>query len=168
MHLLVGGHERAWIENCVCGLGRLEKTLNFLRCILVIELVLKCGSDIIERNWLDLFFHIILLIGIVASVFKTSFSSCILGFRLKFSIIALWRSRLQLDSKSDLTATGFFGVLCQIMHGIVDFIAAWTAYCMNCSIVILLQRQIFLSVFSMRGILVSSLKVHALFNHRIL
>ena len=108
MHLLVGGHERAWIENCVCGLGRLEKTLNFLRCILVIELVLKCGSDIIERNWLDLFFHIILLIGIVASVFKTSFSSCILGFRLKFSIIALWRSRLQLDSKSDLTATGFF------------------------------------------------------------
>ena len=108
MHLLVGGHERAWIENCVCGLGRLEKTLNFLRCILVIELVLKCGSDIIERNWLDLFFHIILLIGIVASVFRTSFSSCILGFRLKFSIIALWRSRLQLDSKSDLTATGFF------------------------------------------------------------
>ena len=34
------------------------------------------------------------------------FFSCVSGFRLKFSRIALWRKRLQLDSKSDLTTNG--------------------------------------------------------------
>ena len=38
---------------CVSGLRRLEKFLNFLRCILVFDLVLKYGSDIIEGNWLQ-------------------------------------------------------------------------------------------------------------------
>ena len=32
--------------------------------------------------------------------------SCVSGFRLKFSRIALLRKRLQLDSKSDLTTNG--------------------------------------------------------------
>ena len=39
---------------CVSGLRRLEKTLNFLRCIHVFDLVLKYGSDINEGNWLQL------------------------------------------------------------------------------------------------------------------
>ena len=39
---------------------------------------------------------------IVASVTGMSFFSCVLGFRLKFSRIALLRKRLQLDSRSDL------------------------------------------------------------------
>ena len=34
------------------------------------------------------------------------FFSCVSSFRLKFSPIALWRKRLQLDSKSDLTTNG--------------------------------------------------------------
>ena len=34
------------------------------------------------------------------------FFSCVSGFRLKFSRIALLRKRLQLDSKSDLTTNG--------------------------------------------------------------
>ena len=34
------------------------------------------------------------------------FFSCVSCFRLKFSPIALWRKRLQLDSKSDLTTNG--------------------------------------------------------------
>ena len=91
---------------CVSGLRRLEKTLNFLRCIHVIDLVLKYGSDINEGNWLQLLFYFIVLMGTVASVIGMSFFSCVSGFRLKFSRIALLRKRLQLDSKSDLTTNG--------------------------------------------------------------
>ena len=58
---------------CVSGLRRLEKTLNFLRCIDVIDLVLKYGSDIIEGNWLQLLFYFIVLMHIVATVFGMSF-----------------------------------------------------------------------------------------------
>ena len=46
------------------------------------------------------------LMGTVASVIGISFFSCVSGFRLKFSRIALLRKRLQLDSKSDLTTNG--------------------------------------------------------------
>ena len=53
---------------CVSGRRRLEKTSNFLRCIHVIDLVLKNGSDINEGNWLQLLFYFIVLIGVVASV----------------------------------------------------------------------------------------------------
>ena len=92
---------------CVSGLRRLEKTLNFLRCIHVFDLVLKYCSDINEGNWLQLLFYFIVLMGIVASVIGMSFFfSYVSGFRLKFSRIALWRKRLQLDSKSDLTTNG--------------------------------------------------------------
>ena len=36
------------------------------------------------------------------------FFRCFSDFRLNFSHIAIWRKRLQLDSESDLTTTGFF------------------------------------------------------------
>ena len=62
---------------CVSGLRRLEKTLNFLRCIHVIDLVLKYGSDINEGNWLQLLFYFNVLFGIVASVIGMSFSSAV-------------------------------------------------------------------------------------------
>ena len=90
---------------CVSGLRRLEKTLNFLRCIHVIDLVLKYGSDINEGNWLQLLSYFIVLMATVGSVVGMSFLSCVSGFRLKFSI-ALLRKRLQLDFKSDLTTNG--------------------------------------------------------------
>ena len=91
---------------CVSGLRRLEKTLNFLRCIHVIDLVLKYCSDINEGNWLQPLFHFIVLMGTVGSVVGMSFFSYVLGFKLKFSSIELLRKRLQLDSKSDLTSNG--------------------------------------------------------------
>ena len=62
---------------CVSGLGRLEKFLNFLRCILVFDLVLKYGSDINEGNWLQLLFYFIVLIDIVAPVIGMSFFSAV-------------------------------------------------------------------------------------------
>ena len=92
---------------CVSGLRRLEKTLNFLRCLLVFDRVLKYGSDINEGNWLQVLFYFIVLMGIVTAVIGIRFFfSCVSGFRLKFSPIALWRKRLQLDSKSYLTTNG--------------------------------------------------------------
>ena len=86
--------------------AKTRKSLNFLRCIHVIDLVLKYGSDINEGNWLQLLFYFIVLMNIVASVIGMSFFSCVSGFRLKFSRIALLRKRLQFDSKSGLTTKG--------------------------------------------------------------
>ena len=115
---------------CVSGLRRLEKTLNFLRCIHVIDLVLKYDSYINEENWLQLLFYLIVLMGIVASAIGLSFFSYVSGFRLNFSRIALWRKRLQLDSKSDLTTNGLIlGFFCWKMASFVDFISVWTKIC---------------------------------------
>ena len=91
---------------CVSGLRRLEKTLNFLRCIHVTDSVLKYVWDINEGNWLQLLFCLIVLIGMVASFIWISFFSYVSGFGSKFSRIALLRKRLQLGSKSDLTTDG--------------------------------------------------------------
>ena len=107
----VNAHARWWpcaCRKCVSGLRRREKTLNFLRCIHVFDLVLKYGSDINEGNWLQLLFYFIVLIGIVAPViyWNEFFLSCVSGFRLKFSRIALRWKRLQLDSRSDLATNG--------------------------------------------------------------
>ena len=65
----VNGPARCWHSaclKCVSGLRRLEKTLNFLRCIHVFDLLLKYGSDINEGNWLQLLFYFIVLMSIVA------------------------------------------------------------------------------------------------------
>ena len=53
--------------------AKTRKNLNFLRCIHVIDLMLKYGSDINEGNWLQLLFYLIVLIGIVVSVIGMSF-----------------------------------------------------------------------------------------------
>ena len=62
---------------CVSGLRRLEETLKFLRCIHVIDLVLKYGSDINGGNWFQFLFYFNLLIGIVASVIGMTFFSAV-------------------------------------------------------------------------------------------
>ena len=62
---------------CVSGLRKLEKFLNFLRCIHVLDLVLKYGPDINGGNWLQLLFYFIVLVGIVASVIGMSFFSAV-------------------------------------------------------------------------------------------
>ena len=61
------------VPECVSGLRRLEKTLNFLRCIHVFDLVLKYCSDINEGNWLQLLCYFFVLMGKVASVIGMSF-----------------------------------------------------------------------------------------------
>ena len=153
---------------CVSGLRRLEKTLNFLRCIHVFDLVLKYGSDISGGNWLQLLSYIIVLMGIVTAIIGMSFFSCVSCFRLKFPPIALWRKRLQMDSKSDLTTNGLIWGFFNGKSFFVDFISVWSEIWKNYSIVVLFWRHQILSMFSLRGILVCSLKTLLLFSHRIL
>ena len=57
--------------------AKIKKSLNFLRCIHVLDLVLNYGSDINERNWLHLLFCFFVLLGIVASVIGMSFFSAV-------------------------------------------------------------------------------------------
>ena len=151
---------------------RLETILKFLRCRQVIDLVLKYVSDINERNWLQLLFYFISLMGIVGSVVGMSFSSCVSGFRLMFSRIAFWRKRLHLDSKSDLTTNGLIlRFFCWKMASFVIFISVAKSgieICKNCSIVILSWRHQIFSMFSLRGILVCFLKMLVIFSHRVL
>ena len=52
------------------------------------------------------------------------------------------------------------------MASFVDFISVWTEICKNCSIVVLVWRHHIFSMFSLRGILVCSLKM-LFFSHRI-
>ena len=126
----VNAHARWWpcaCLKCVSGLRTLEKTLNFLRCIHVIDLMLKYVSDIIEGNWLQLHFYFIVLVVMLAFVTGMGFFSCVSGFRLKFSLIALWRKRLQLDSKSDLTTNGLIlGIFWRKVASVVDLISVCT------------------------------------------
>ena len=149
--------------------AKTRKSLNFLRCIYVIELVLKYGSDINEGNWLQLLFHLIVLMGIVASAIGLSFFSYVSGFRLKFSRTALWRKRLQLDSKSDLTTNGLI---------LGFFVGKWllsltsyrygVKYARNAQLFFFFWRHQIFSMFSLRGILVCSFKMFVLLSHRIL
>ena len=128
---------------CAClksisGLRRLEKTSNFLRCIHVIDLVLKYGSDINERNWLQLLFYFIVLIGIVVSLIGMSFLQLCFRFQVEvFSYCTL----------TETYAIGFqkrfdhewidFTVFCWKKASFVDLLSVWTKICKNCSIIVL-------------------------------
>ena len=63
-------------EVCFCP-AKTRKTLIFLRCLYVIDLVLNYGSDINERNWLQPLFYYFVLMGNVASVIAMSFFSAV-------------------------------------------------------------------------------------------
>ena len=122
---------------CISGLGGLEKTLNFLRCIHVFDLVLKYGSDISEGNWLQLLFYFIFFDwNGCLRYFKELFLTYVSGFRWMFSRIALWWKRLQMDSKSDLATNGLIlDFFCLKMASFVDFISVSIEICKNCSFV---------------------------------
>ena len=147
-----------------------RKRLELLRCKHVSDRVLKCGSDINEGKWLQLFFCFYVLVGIVTAVIGISFFfSRVLCFTLMFSSIALWQKRLQLDFKNDLTTNGLIlGFFCWEIAFFVDFISVWTEICKNCFFSFLFWRHHNFSIFSLRGILVCSLEKLVLFSHMIL
>ena len=57
----------------------------------------------------------------------------------------------------------FWVFFCCEMAFFVDFISVWTEVCKNCSFVVLFRRHQIFSMFSLRGILVCSLKMLVLF-----
>ena len=156
---------------CVSGLRRLEKTLNFLRCIHVIDLVLKYGSDINQGNWLQLLFYFIVLMGIVASVIGMSFFSAVFQvLNWSFLVLHFDGNVCNWIPKVIWPRMYWFWGFCWKMASFVDFISVWAEICKNCSFVILFWRHEIFSMFSLRGILVCSLKMLVLFSfsHRIL
>ena len=146
-----------------------RKKLNSLSCIHVFDLVLKYCSDINEGNGLQVRFYIFLLMNIAAPVLVWVFFSCVSGFRLKFSRIALLRKRLRLWFQKWFD-DGWFGfeVFCWTMPHFVNFISAWTEIGMNCSFVILFWRHQSFSRFNLARIPVSSLNMLVPFSHSIL
>ena len=165
MQRLVGGPARACNVFLVC--DDRKKTWKFLRCIHVFDLVLKFGSDTNGRNWLQLLLHFFVMMGKNATVIRTSFLCFVSGFRLKFSRIALWRKRLPLDSKSDLTMNGLILEL---------FVRKWlpslTSYHYELESARIAQLLFFwwhqiLSMFTSRCNLLCSLKMLVPFNQRI-
>ena len=143
---------------CVSGLRRLEKTLNFLRCIHVFDLVLKSGSDIKEGNWLQVLFYFIVLMGIVTAVIGIRFFSAVFhvldwGFLLHFDgNLCNWIPKV-IWPRMDwfwgfLLGTGFISRLhiCMdwILQELLNFSLFW-------------RHQLF-SNFNLRGVLVCSLK----------
>ena len=103
MHLLVGGPARAWNVFLACEDQKKPWTFEMHTCLWPGRQIWFRRKG---RNWLHLLFYFIVLIGIVPSVIGRRFFNSVPGFRLKFSRIALWRKRLLLDSKSELTTNG--------------------------------------------------------------
>ena len=116
------------------GLRRLEKNLIFSRCLHVFDLVLKYCSDINKRNWLQLLFFFILLMGLIASVFGMSFFSSVFQFSGRSNLVLHFYGNIcnwilkQISSKMD-----WFWVLSSWnIAFFIDFISAWIETCMNC------------------------------------
>ena len=154
---------------CISGRRRLEKALNFLRCIHVFELVLKCGSDINEGNWLQLLFYFFVLLGIVTALIGVSF------FSAAFHVLDWSFLLLHFDGN---VCKWIPKVIWHWMDWFWDFLLGngffcWLHICMDWNLQEMLncfsfrRHQIF-PIFSLRGILVCSLKKLVLFSHRIL
>ena len=91
----------------VSGLRRLDKTLNFLRCIHVIDLVLNYDSDINAENWLQLLFYLIVLMVAVACVIGMSFFSAVFQvLDWSFLVLHFYGNVGNWMAKSDLTTNG--------------------------------------------------------------
>ena len=113
---------------------KLQKTLKFLRCIHVIDLVLEYGSDIKERNWLQLLFTSLLWWIQFPPLLDWVFINCVSSFRSNFSRIALWRKTFP---KAIQPWMNWFWGFCSKMVFFVDFISLRTGICNGCSVVIL-------------------------------
>ena len=145
------------------------KALKFLRCIHVFDLVLKYVSDINEGNWLQLLFYFIILTGRVTAVIEIKFFSAVFHV-LDWSFLLLhfdgnvcnWIPKV-IWPRMDW----FWGFLLE------KSFFRWLNICMDWNLQELLnfhsfwRHQIF-SIFSLRGILVCSLKKLVLFSHGIL
>ena len=145
---------------CASGLRRLEKALNFFRCLHVVELVLKYGSDINEGNWSQLLFHFIVLVGIVACVFGKSFFSAVFHvLDWIFLVLHFDRNVCNWIPKVIWSPMDWFWSF-SLENGCLRWVNIWVDWnlleLLNCYY---FWRYQFFSMFSLRGFLVCSLKM---------
>ena len=137
----------------------LEKTLNFLRCIYVFDLMLKYGSDINEGDWLQLLFYFFVLMGIVASVIGMSFFSAVFQI-LDWSFLVLHFDGHVSNWIPKVIWPRMDWFCCFLLQ---NGFLRWLHICMDWNLQELLNFFLFWrhqisSIFSLRGILVCSLK----------
>ena len=144
-----------------------RKNLTFWRCIEVLDLVLKCCSDVNEGSWI--------LFSFSSDCWSIKFASLI---EMRFSV--RWvRSLSEIFSYctfSELFAIGIqnwidhekidFWVFCLLVPRFFVVISARTKICKICSIVYLFRRHEIFTVISLRGHLVCFLVVPLSFNRR--
>ena len=75
-----------WFRKCVSSLRKLEKNWNFWRCTQVLELVIKCWSDINEGERMHYTFYFTVLVYIVSSLFILSSCHLLVLFQFDFFI----------------------------------------------------------------------------------
>ena len=154
---------------CVSGLRIVGQTWNFWDAYMYFYLVLKYCSDINDGNWLQLFYYLIVLIDIAASVFAwILFHLCFRNQVWVFSYCSVTEGFEIGFPKCFDHDWVLFGMFLWNMPCFVDFISAWTEICMKWAVVILFRRHQTFSIVSLSGILACFLYMLQLFSSRIL
>ena len=104
MHLLVGGTERACNVFLAC--EDWKKPWNFWDAYMSLTWCSNMIQTKMKETGYSFSFTSLYWWVPLPPLLEWVFFSCVLGYGLKFSRIALLRKRLQLDSKSDLTTNG--------------------------------------------------------------
>ena len=107
--------------------------------------------------------------GIVASVIGMGFFSAMFQvLDWSFLVLHFFENFCNWIPKLIWPRADWFWIFCWKLASLVDFISVRTKICYICSYFFLFWSLQIFSVFSLRGILVCSLKLLVLFSHRIL
>ena len=141
---------------------------GILGCVHVFDLVLLSGSKLNERYWLQLLFHFIVFISLVATFIGMSCFRCFRFYCDTFSYCTSTKTFALGFQKWPDNDWVFSGVFWQIIPRFVDTISAWSEFFTNCSFVYLFWRHQIFSTVSSVVILVCFMKMLVLFYHSIL
>ena len=150
-------------------LAKIRKSLSFLRCISVSDLLLKYCSDMKETGYsFSFFLHCVDGYSCLVYWNEFFFNLCF-SFRIDVLSSCCVTKTFAIGIRTWFDPDWFnFGVSCRNMPRFVDVIYAWTDVCMSCSILILFGRYQIFSIVSLREFLVCSVSMLVLFSYRIL
>ena len=144
------------------------KEPEFLRSPHVLELVLKCCSDINKGRWLKLLFYSPLLVNVTALFIEVVVLSVVVVMIWDFVVFLMCRKHFQKESKNGLITYGMilhlFG---RYLLRFVNFMTAWTEICRNCSSAIVFWQHRFFAIVCLRVILLGSLNIHKFLSQEI-
>ena len=123
------------LESEIClWLATTSKSSNFVRWLHVLDLLLKCCSDINERQWLQRLYNLLVLVNKIALFIEISFSDLWVRF---------WFEVFSYCSVTETFALGFhnwlnhermdFAIFGWNVPRFVDFIFATSDFCKSCS-----------------------------------